>query len=432
MIKRKLITKEQQKEIIKLYQSGLGSDTISRQFNVHPNSILKVLQRNNIPRRPRVSIFSAQDFQNMCAMYKDGYSGPRVAKEYDISTRYVAKILQVNNVQMRNSSECHRKYKINESFFDEIDTEEKAYFLGFLYADGCNYVDTNHFCIQLHVQDKEILEKFAKIIYIDNPLSFISINDRRFESRDRGIMCSIAVNSKHMSRKLEKHGCMQRKTFILKWPDWMPNKLVRHFIRGYFDGDGTIYNVIENSAGCQIISTEQLLQGIYNNCHKFNIKMGIDKCSNDKDKNTYRIRFSGNRNINRFMNFIYYGATIYLNRKHNRYLQFIDKMKQTDDLCRSGTRGYPKSNLIKQYPVFSESLKIENHQDVYEILNYIRMVGPGVFDHYSSEFVINNSIKKYFINDIILAEQINKIINSYNYFEFSFKLLFETLAKYDN
>ncbi len=106
-------------------------------------------------------------------LYLKGKSAPEIAKLLNVSYTPIYTILRENNIVLRNPSESHRKYTINEHYFDNIDTHEKAYILGFLYADGCN--KTYQSCVELtlHSKDEEILHKINKAINSNKPISYV-------------------------------------------------------------------------------------------------------------------------------------------------------------------------------------------------------------------------------------------------------------------
>ena len=124
---------------------------------------------------------------------------------------------------------------MREDFFESIDTEEKAYWLGFLYADGYNYEAKGEVKVALAGKDKDFLLKLRDTIYPnkDKPLYYK-------ENSDLSTGYELNMSSARMSRHLAKQGCMQAKTFKIKFPYFIDESLYRHFIRGYFDGDGSL------------------------------------------------------------------------------------------------------------------------------------------------------------------------------------------------
>ena len=104
----------------------------------------------------------------------------KLSKMFPFSKRGILCMLRNNNVVIRNSySETNRKYTLNQHYFDKIDSEEKAYFLGFLYADGCNCQHVGLTSMSLQECDKLILERFAKAIGSNRPIRFIKARGRR-------------------------------------------------------------------------------------------------------------------------------------------------------------------------------------------------------------------------------------------------------------
>lgn len=110
------------------------------------------------------------------------------------------------------------KWEINENYFDDIDTAEKAYFLGFLYADGYNNVKKHEIKIRLSIQDEELLIKFRNILYPnqDRPLQYSIRNGNHS-------YCELYVSNKRLSDSLAKHGCVQAKLDQAKHTTELPD-----------------------------------------------------------------------------------------------------------------------------------------------------------------------------------------------------------------
>ena len=142
------------------------------------------------------------------------------------------------NLPIRNDKEKNKKYICNNSYFENIDTQEKAYWLGFIYADG--YIGKNNnngrFGISLSTEDIDHLYKFKESIESSHP-----INKYRVSSGYKigAEYCRIIICEEKLVNDLIKQGCVYNKTNILSPPN-IDKKLRRHFIRGYMDGDGSI------------------------------------------------------------------------------------------------------------------------------------------------------------------------------------------------
>ena len=124
-------------------------------------------------------------------------------------------------------------HKFNHNYFKTIDTEEKAYILGFLYAHGYNS-DKQVVISQLE-QDVDILEKINKALDADTQIK------RQLQSSNNKTVCKLCYSSIDMCVDLTNLGCFRNKSLACTFPTFLDKSLIRHFIRGYFDGDGCVW-----------------------------------------------------------------------------------------------------------------------------------------------------------------------------------------------
>lgn len=208
-----------------------------------------------------------------------------------------------------------RKYECDYDFFKEIDTEEKAYWLGFLYADGCVHKSSHQMTLVLSIEDKEHLYKFNRCLKSTYPIKLV---------RDKYVRLNIS--SKSFGEDLINKGCVPTKSLILKFPsvEQVPKSMVRHFIRGYFDGDGCIYNRMKD--GCMkscinILGTEDFLVGIVSELPVDNVVV--------KQRNGYKIHnitIYNKQDIKKIMLYFYNESNIYLKRKYDKFLDMARYM----------------------------------------------------------------------------------------------------------
>ncbi len=254
--------------------------------------------------------------------YKTGkYTCAFLGREYSVSTPAICSILKIRGVSVNNNqSELQRKYSLDESFFNTIDTEEKAYFLGLLYADGCNYTVTSHVFIGLQVDDIQLLKQLNAIIKSNRPIKISPQTGKG--SKD---IATLHINSKKISSDLTNLGCVRAKSLILEFPteDQVPKHLIRHFLRGYWDGDGSIgiYRTQKPYLKSNVVSTKTFCYGVQN-IFKSIFDMDYAIVSKGKDHNilTGQISISNTINSFRFLSWIYYNASIFMKRKYNKYL----------------------------------------------------------------------------------------------------------------
>lgn len=298
-------------DIIKLYVDGLTQQQIADKYNTSKSSIARLLHRVGITSKVIITEF---DEQQMIEMYKNGTIIKDIANEFNIGDRRVSDILKKYNIQIVPSYERQRKYSLNESYFDCIDTQDKAYLLGLLYADGCN--SNGHIAIRLQEIDRDILCKMNIILGSDRPLRFIDYSSRNNSSQNQ---YSLDIVNQHMSNQLSLLGMVPNKSLILEFPQWMNAELYPHFIRGYFDGDGYVSKNY-NNAKLSIISTKAFCEKVKDILYKdIGINACIYLCHKNESTTTRALQISGRNQIKKFLDYIYNNANLYLDRKYNIY-----------------------------------------------------------------------------------------------------------------
>ena len=231
----------------------------------------------------------------------------KLSKMFDISVDTIRNYFKRNGVQIINRQNQTDRFS---NIFEIIDTEEKAYWLGFLYADGyLNRTQPGHIELGLKKDDYDHIEKFKKFINSNNKISY------RPETKSY----RISFSDLKMYKDLIKHGCLECKSLILKAPNIEYN-LKRHFIRGYVDGDGCLTYQRKNplSMTLNIIGTEDILKFIYKSI------FGNNYCILLKDKrfhNEYTKYVTFGREQSRIISYILYeNSNIYLQRKFDRHI----------------------------------------------------------------------------------------------------------------
>lgn len=229
-----------------------------------------------------------------------------ICKKYNFTRWSFTKYLKENNIDTK------RKISANENIFEYIDSEEKAYWLGFLYADGSVIynIEEKRYVIEicLSIKDIEHLNKFK---------SFINTN-KNIEIKDHGNTCRLSINSKKICQDLIKLGCIPKKSLILKFPknNQVNKKFIKDFIRGYFDGDGCIsLSKRSKTHSITLLGTFEFINGIINVFNFKNHKI-------DKDRrhlgNTFTLRLNVLEGFD-FISYLYKDSNIFLNRKFEKY-----------------------------------------------------------------------------------------------------------------
>lgn len=218
----------------------------------------------------------------------------------------------------------NRKYKINEDFFNIIDSEQKAYFLGFLYADG--YISKNgmNCVLTLTGKDREILDILnqyiffsQKPLYYRKPVQTI-INKKNVNIKEA---YTLTISSVKIVNDLIKLGCINRKSLKLEFPneEQVSRDFISHFIRGYFDGDGCI-SISKNAKTFNIAGTEVFLSGIRDLLFDIGVASKIVKHSN---QNISYLRVHSIKDLNRIYYFMYKDCKTFLKRKQEKFERII-------------------------------------------------------------------------------------------------------------
>ena len=227
--------------IIKAYtEEDLSIKQIADKYGFGIRTIKKYLNINNVDTSDKHRHVT-KNIDNIISLYNSGMSQDNIADILHVSRPTIRKILHKNNIHIRDNTE-NRDYYINENYFDNIDTQNKAYVLGFLYADG--NVGKNKYRIQLSLQegDKEILEKIKADMEYTAELSFRNFRqyNEKYNIQTQNQYC-LSITCKHMWEALGNLGVIPNKTHVLKYPDFLQDEYHKHFIRGVLDGDGCIH-----------------------------------------------------------------------------------------------------------------------------------------------------------------------------------------------
>lgn len=206
-----------------------------------------------------------------------------------------------------------RKYKVNHNYFEELGSEE-AYTLGFLMGDGCVYDEI----VSGINQDKDILEKI-----LDSMDSNYPIRKQDLKRYSRPVYY-FKVRSNKMVEDLAKLHLVPKKTHSLELPDLEKN-LMRHYLRGYFDADGTVYNRKKgNNMVTSFVSiSHQYIRDLKSFLEEeFNIKGGLSRYS-EKHK-PLEVQYSTSSSVALY-ELMYTDANIYGNRKKEKYDKLISE-----------------------------------------------------------------------------------------------------------
>lgn len=230
----------------------------------------------------------------------------------------------------RNNRERHKKYFCNESYFHNIDCEHKAYWLGYIAADGTvldktKSENSQRLKLCLAREDEELLYKFKEDIQATYPIGQYKNSCHYAKETWIGQPISqITIPSEQIYNDLVSHNITPRKSLTIIFPETMKdNQYVNAFIRGYFDGDGCISQnkSTSKSRDYNYKVTIKGTQSMLYNFRKISGVSGTIKASGKHaDFRNKELVIVKHKDMKDFLNFIYKDSTIHLQRKYERYL----------------------------------------------------------------------------------------------------------------
>lgn len=200
------------------------------------------------------------------------------------------------------------KYSIDEDYFLK-ELEDVYYWAGFTAADGCLSKNLRRLSFCLHPKDFEHLVKFARAIKYSKMPSMYNYT-RSYESKTPGIRAGLQIDSKRFCSNLVKFNITANKTFTYVPPAIQNREMLRHFWRGYFDGDGGFY--VQNNRLCfgvrgNLSTLETFRDFLFEEC-------GLNKTKLSHDSNCYKLRYNGSTGVVAAQ-FLYSNCSNFLNRK---------------------------------------------------------------------------------------------------------------------
>lgn len=289
----------------------LSKEQLKNKYHCPYTTLKSCAKKLNIKRKTMKDLV---DYKSLISdVVNDKYTYKQLIEKYGICEQTIRKVLKEHGITHKRDN---RKYNFNVNYFDNIDSEHKAYWLGFIYADGSHNLKKYSLTIILQQGDIDLLNEFYKDVECDkNVKLYMNTNGKYY--------ANALIQHKHLSETLIKQGVPNNKSFKLEFPDnnKIPYDLKRHFVRGYFDGDGCISIPTDKSkVSWSMVGNYNFIKGIKeyieNNINNYN--MNIWNCSHSK---VCSIGKGGRIVCMSFFDWLYKDATIFLKRKYNKYLE---------------------------------------------------------------------------------------------------------------
>lgn len=258
--------------------------------------------------------WTQQEEQKLQKLYNSDISMLEIAAI--LNRTYIAVRSKAVEMRLATKGKIKKRYSVNEDYFTNIDSIEKAYIFGFWCADGC--IHENRFDIAQHVKDEYILLNIKEKLEYTGPLKSNGEKGRR-----------LTISSKPLCDSIKNHGGMERKSIVMPMPK-IPEKFYFDFLRGYIDGDGTIRKQTHHRNKelfylCfQLIGGINLLSDVQRSIkekHEIDLSLRII----NKENGFSRISAQGKKAF-KFLDLIYENVNsqktdLFLKRKYNIYLE---------------------------------------------------------------------------------------------------------------
>lgn len=251
--------------------------------------------------------------------YLSGESCEKIGKDFNVGYWSVRRLLKQYNIIIRTHLDIaanRRIYSVNENYFDEIDDEYKAYWLGFLAADG-GVTGKYRLKINLKYDDYDHLYKFKKHIEASNFIEY-------YHHPKKHPLVRLTITSKSLVESLAKYSIIPNKTYIVKPPN-LSQDLILHYWRGVFDGDGCISKTLYNSYYTWVAhycGNKYMVESF----RDWIASHGIKPKKISKHLNSFQINYRAKKDFLKITTILYQGANVYLDRKYSLYLRAHEEL----------------------------------------------------------------------------------------------------------
>ena len=298
----------------KLYESGLSFDKIAAMFDCSYKKVRSRLLKAGLKPRVMSKPFSEEQIEDILTRYQNKEPAQRLAKEYGVTINRIKSIVVSNGVFWDNLPTNYKLKsgcQINRECFKNFDSEKELYFFGLLLADGCLVKNTNSIQIALQTKDVSILKEFS---------NFLNLNRSPKQlTRQNGYSLNFA--DKVIADTLRSVGLESAKSLNEKLPSFYLEDCVdmRHFWRGFVDGDGSVMSLLSYRArGVRLIGTLELTTAFEKFCRKFANTSEKECIQNKKvNKNCYELSYTG-IDASAIANLLYSDCSVSLDRKQEQ------------------------------------------------------------------------------------------------------------------
>ena len=254
------------------------------------------------------------DWDRLIQEYFEGKDAVTLASQYHVHSSMIYARLEKMGIERRRSRDVRRQYHFNERYFCRLDSASPCYWLGFLFADGSISEVSNALRVNLQASDAAHLQALLTDLEATS-------HQVRYKVTSGHSVAGIALTSLYLRQDLASWGMTLPKNERPIPP--MPHQLKHHFIRGYFDGDGSISvhrTIRREDWKASIASTSHtMVEQIASAISEVAIRYSIYRPTNT---NLWCLSIGGNQ-VKRFGQWLYADASRYLVRKKERFDELL-------------------------------------------------------------------------------------------------------------
>lgn len=305
--------------VLHLYDNGRTWREINEQAGITSVTLGKILKRNGRDYDRRSD--AEDNAAIITALYAAGHS------TRDIGAMLGHGKTTVNAVVVRHGGEIRQQVGVDRpDFFDQIDTPEQAYWLGFLSADGCvisteRHPEGDHLSVRLAARDKGHLVKLKATLG-----AHASVLDGVSNGFGKPApSASLNVGSRRLTDALVALGITPRKSATVEPWDG-PAHLMPHYWRGLFDGDGSLARKGPGLWTMFLCGSEPCVRGFRAWAHEI---CGTTATPYFKTGCWY-VSISGKFQVAKLVRAMYADAPVSLDRKQERAIQILAAASTTE------------------------------------------------------------------------------------------------------
>lgn len=267
--------------------------------------------------------FTKTGFEIVKVLLSEGKTYTYISRIFGINPDTLSLLCRESGIAKDN----RRIYTINENYFSNIDLPEKAYWLGFLDADGS--INRNKINLTLQRRDEKTIQKFLDSIGSNKPIKYKTVY---LKGEKECKQAYVSIDSISLVKDLERYGCARNKSLTLFPPVLLSKDLVPYWVLGYMDGDGSISTFSDKNRNnylrlkISFTGTKEVLEFIkkfFQNSAKI---VREHHCQN----NTYRFSVTETKAID-FLTYVYSDRRIYeisLDRKRDKFFEYMRYRKE--------------------------------------------------------------------------------------------------------